>query len=168
MAIIRGQAPAMPTTTELLEQVGHAVVGCLLNDARQTDVKAALTQLPPFTDPLLQWVRQALDAAIDQGTELWPVTIVAAAHRAKLTTPPGLRGAPQSWLWELRASAPPAVMLWGLIAELEQAAIRSAIHAYGQWLVDNAHRGDLEDQIEMLDQGAELLSRCKKLLADAG
>ncbi len=163
MAIIPGQAPTMPTTTEHLEQVEHAVLSCMLNDARQTDVKAALTQLPPFTNPLLQWARQALAAAIDQGAELWPVTIVAAAHRAKLTTPPGLRSAPLSWLWELRASAPPAVMLWGLAAELEQAAIRNAIAAYGQRLADNAHRGDLDDQTQALRQSLGLVLRIQEL-----
>jgi hypothetical protein len=152
----------MTATFDQLADTENAVLACLLN-APAKDITAADKQLPPFRDPVLQWARQALAAAVDQDAPLWPVSIVAAANRAGLTTPPGLRQMPASWLSEMMSTAPPPVMLWGLAAELEQAAIRNAIAAYGQSLADNAHKGDLDQQAIALRQSLALALRIQEL-----
>lgn len=157
----------MTATFDQLAGTETAVLACLLN-APAKDITAADMLLPPFTNPALEWARQALAAAVDQDAPLWPVSIVAAANRAGLTTPPGLRETPASWLAEMMSIAPPPVMLWGLAAELEDAALRHRIADFGRSLAESAQRGDIADQVAKLERSAELIQRCRERIADAG
>ncbi len=157
----------MTATFEQLAGTETAVLSCLLN-APAKDITEADKLLPPFTNPALEWARQALAAAVDQDAPLWPVSIVAAANRAGLTTPPGLRQTPAAWLSEMMSTAPPPAMLWGLVDELEDADLRHCIEDFGLGVAESSQRGDLADQVAKLQRVDELIQRCRERIADAG
>ena len=123
----------------------------------------AIRLVPPLRDPLLEWCRQAVLATVEQGRPLLPTTIVAAADRARIESPPAIAGNRIGFLHDLIRDAPGAVFLPVLLDELAEAELRCAIEAHGRRLIDGAHRGDLDEQVAMLELAGPLIDRCKAL-----
>lgn len=150
--------------TDCRVDLARAVLGAVLvADAKHQAV--AIRLVPPIPDPLLEWARQAVLAAVDQGRPLIPAVIVAAAARARIETPPALHADEVGFLHDLeRAQVMPAT-LPVLLDELAEAELRHAITAHGRRLAAGAHRGFLPEQLALLELAGPLIDRAKRLMA---
>ena len=104
-------------------------------------------------------------AAIDQGRPTVPVSIAAAADRARIEIPPVLLTGRVGYLHDLLINPPAPAFLNGLLDELTESALRLRIRAYGCRLRDNSHRGFLAEQLAMLEMVGPLVDEAKSLLA---
>lgn len=153
-----------PPHTDCRVDLARAVLGAVLvADAKHQ--AAAIRLVPPIADPLLEWARQALLAAVEQGRPLIPAVIVVAARRARVEAPPALHADDVGFLHDLERAQVMPTTLPVLLDELAEAELRHAIAAHGRRLAAGAHRGFLPEQLALLELVGPLIDRCKRLLA---
>lgn len=148
--------------TDCRVDLARAVLGAVLvADAKHQ--AAAIRLVPPIADPLLEWARQALLAAVEQERPLIPAVIVVAAERARVETPPALHSDAVGFLHDLERAQVMPTTLPVLLDELAEAELRHAIAAHGRRLAAGAHRGFLPEQLAILEMAGPLIDRCKRL-----
>lgn len=140
------------------------VLACLLVNTPEVQA-ATVHRVPRFRDPLLEWGRQAVLAAVGQGRPMTPAAIVAAADRAKVETPPALLVNGAGYLHDLISEAPDAPFLSGLLEDLAEAELRRAIAAHGRRLTADAHRGSVAEKMAVLEMAGPLIDVCKRVMA---
>ena len=147
---------------DLSAELSRVALGAVL--VASPDAQAdAVRLLPVFRDPVLEWCRAALVAAVEQNATSCPATIAAAADRARVATPPAIATNRIGFLHDLVLTAPAPMFLPVLLDEMAEAELRQSIAAHGRRLIDGAHRGDLAEQIAQLELGGPLIDRCKSL-----
>jgi len=103
-----------------------------------------------FTDPNQRWAYQGIKAALDAGNDPTPVAVATAAVRSGYVVPPGLRGAPTSYLHSVLSIAqPPTTGEW-LRSELLEAAVRSQVEDAAARVHSAAWRGEIGQLLELV------------------
>lgn len=128
-------------------------VGVLLAVGRQK--AAALVAAVPadaITHPSLRWVYSATCAALDDGAEPDPVTVVAAADRAGLVVPPAFRGQVQADLCRLYSQAPSPANADHYAQLVRSHHARRAVEAAGRRLAEDAWLGTMAEVRQMVSE----------------
>lgn len=126
---------------------------------------AAIRRIPSLANPVLEFVRAAIEAAVDQHAPRTPTVIKAAAEKASIEVPPALYTDVVGLFHDLDSAARQASWLDDLIDQLHETLVSEQIAAYGRRVTSGAYRGSWDERIALLEQVGPLVDRCKRLMA---